>query len=122
MSRYMAFENQDGTHLLLEVEESAGTRAPGKQVKAGLSDKIGEAVRVASSSLQDALSMAIFANASALHRGLQEISPAPTEVEMSFALKAVGELGVVAVGKVGGEANYNVKLVWKAPSMPVKEA
>jgi hypothetical protein len=37
-------------------------------------------------------------------------------LEISFSLKATGELGNVAVGKAGGEANYNVKLVWKAPS------
>ena len=34
------------------------------------------------------------------------------EVEVSFGLKAVGEAGNFAIGKVGMEANYVVKLKW----------
>ena len=37
------------------------------------------------------------------------------EVEVKFGLKAVGEAGVFAVGKVGGEMNYEVTLKWKKP-------
>ena len=37
------------------------------------------------------------------------------EAEVKFGLKAVGEAGVFAVGKVGGEMNYEVTLKWKKP-------
>lgn len=114
MSSYIAFENPDGTRTLVEIEEAAPT--PGAPVKAGLSGMVGDAVKLAASSLNDALAAAIRNNAQALHKGVQELSPVPSELEISFSLKATGELGNVAVGKAGGEANYNVKLVWKAPS------
>lgn len=35
------------------------------------------------------------------------------EAEVKFGLKAVGEAGLIAVGKVGGELNYEVTLRWK---------
>lgn len=119
MPAYIAFDNPDGTRTLVEVEEEEAAIAPGTPVRAGLANRVGDALRVATSSLQEALAAAIRTNAQALHRGVQEISPPPTEVEITFTLKATGELGNVAVGKAGGEANYGVKLVWKpAPAKP----
>jgi len=38
---------------------------------------------------------------------------AVSEMEVSFGIKATGELSNFAVGKVGLEANYQVKLIWK---------
>jgi hypothetical protein len=46
----------------------------------------------------------------ALSRQLREMDA--EEVEVSFGLKAMGELGTFAVGKVGLEANYQVTLKW----------
>jgi len=40
--------------------------------------------------------------------------------EVRFGLKAVGEAGVFAVGKVGGEINYEVVLKWKKPEEKTK--
>lgn len=40
--------------------------------------------------------------------------------EVRFGLKAVGEAGVFAVGKVGGEINYEVVLKWKKPEAKPK--
>ena len=37
----------------------------------------------------------------------------PESMEITFALKATGELGNVAVAKGTGEANYTVTLTWK---------
>lgn len=115
MPAYIAFDNPDGSSTLVEVTAEEAAIGPGAPVRAGLVDRAGDAVRAASISLQDALTAAIRNNAQALHRGVQEISPPPTEVEISFALKATGELGNVAVGKAGAEANYTLKLVWKQP-------
>jgi hypothetical protein len=42
------------------------------------------------------------------------------EAEVKFGLKAVGEAGVFAVGKVGGEINYEVTLKWKKPEQKPK--
>ncbi|PKN94689.1 MAG: hypothetical protein CVU44_02445 [Chloroflexi bacterium HGW-Chloroflexi-6] len=35
------------------------------------------------------------------------------EAEIKFGLKAIGEAGIFAVGKVGGEVNYEITLKWK---------
>ena len=37
---------------------------------------------------------------------------AADEVEWTFGVKVVGEAGNLAIGKVGGEANYEVTLKW----------
>ena len=34
-------------------------------------------------------------------------------MEITFGLKATGEVGNLAVGKVAGESNYQVKMVWR---------
>jgi hypothetical protein len=43
------------------------------------------------------------------------------EVEVKFSLTATGELGNFAIGKVGIEANYEVKLNWKNTPAPAKK-
>ena len=37
----------------------------------------------------------------------------PSEVKVTFGLKATGEAGIFAITKLGGEANFSVKLGWK---------
>ena len=44
---------------------------------------------------------------------LRAISAPPDEMSVSFGLKASGDLGNLAIGKVGAEANYAVTLKWK---------
>jgi hypothetical protein len=36
-------------------------------------------------------------------------------MEITFGLKATGEAGNLAVGKVAGESNYQVRMLWKRP-------
>ncbi|MBE7556737.1 MAG: hypothetical protein HS126_37275 [Anaerolineales bacterium] len=35
------------------------------------------------------------------------------EAEIKFGLKTIGEAGIFAIGKVGGEMNYEVTLKWR---------
>jgi hypothetical protein len=35
------------------------------------------------------------------------------ETEIKFGLKSIGEAGIFAIGKVGGEMNFEVTLKWK---------
>jgi hypothetical protein len=44
---------------------------------------------------------------------LRALSDPPDEMEVSFSLKASGELGNIAIGKAGAEANYTVTLRWR---------
>jgi hypothetical protein len=55
-------------------------------------------------------------NAQALIQAVQSLPTPPTEVEITFGIKATGEVGNVAVAKAGGESNYTIKLVWKSQS------
>ena len=44
---------------------------------------------------------------------VRKIADSPDEVEMSFGIKASGEIGSFVVAKATAEANYSIKLVWK---------
>ena len=41
------------------------------------------------------------------------LSDPPDEAEVTFGLKATGELGNFAIAKASAEANYTVKMTWK---------
>lgn len=43
---------------------------------------------------------------------IESLSEPPRETEMNFALKATEEVENFAVGKLGDEANYSIRLVW----------
>ena len=51
--------------------------------------------------------------ASIIVKKLRSLSDPPDEMEVSFGLKASGELGNIVVGKGGLEANYTVTMKWK---------
>ena len=112
MAHYIQFKTADGESVLVETEVAEVTVQPGI-VKAGLGDKIQEAVATAQDTLEDAMRRAIRHNAQAIIEAVQSLPRRPTEVEITFGLKATGEIGNVAVGKAGGEVNYTIKLAWK---------
>jgi hypothetical protein len=113
MTNYIRFEAGDGAQLLVEVD-SEETGAPGGPVKAGLGTKVRDAVATAGSTLDAALSHMIQANARSFLDALDGLERRPAEAELSFGVKATGELGNLAVAKVGGEASYSVRVLWRA--------
>jgi hypothetical protein len=56
---------------------------------------------------------AVRINAEAFMKQISAMDAQPTEIEVTFGLKASGELGNFAVGKLTGDANYTVKMVGK---------
>ena len=78
--------------------------------------RVGEAVRdameEAKTTFEDAMG-AVHQNAQAIIDKLKGLSDPPDEVEVTFGLKATGELGNFAVDKASAEANYTVKMTWK---------
>jgi hypothetical protein len=114
MSTYIEFLNADGSHTLVEVDETEVVPEPGESVKAGLVDDLRARLASAGTTLQKALGAAIKTNAQAILLATRELSEAPSEVEVVFALKATGDLGNIAICKAGGESNYSVKLTWRA--------
>ena len=102
MAVYIEYELEDGTTVLIESSEpETGV------VKA--SPKGGIRTTPARKTFEEAL-VGIKPWATALRQQLNDLMA--DEVEVTFGIKAIGEAGIFAVGKVGGEANYEVTLKW----------
>jgi len=97
---------------MVEVEEEALPSPQGVQ-KAGLREMVGKQVAEARTSLEDVFQQAIRYNAQAFIASVRSLPTLPNEAEMTFGLKITGQAGNVAVGQVGGEVNYLIKLTWK---------
>ncbi|MET0416144.1 MAG: CU044_2847 family protein [Actinoplanes sp.] len=108
---YLSFESADGSTTLVEVSTEEIEAEPGV-VKVGVGDRVRSAVASARESLEEALTSVIQTNTRAFLRAVDSLPEAPSQVEISFAVKATGELSNLAVGKLGSEANYNVTLTW----------
>lgn len=108
MSNYVEYSLDDGSSILVEIDEkSSGIKRTsgnsGEPLKA--SEKFGQALahtRGAIKALLDELD------------ALQI-----EEAEVKFGLKSIGEAGIgnglFAIGKVGGEMNYEITIKWKKP-------
>jgi len=104
MPTYIEYTNNDGSKVLVELAESTGgvvraSRDGISVVESG--KKFKEAFASIRSTIND-----IVAELDALQI---------EEGEVKFGLKALAEAGVFAVGKVGGEMNYEVTLKWRKP-------
>jgi hypothetical protein len=106
MATYIEYELEDGTTLLVESSEPQ----VGGVVRASR-DAEGNIIKRASQTFEAALAK-IKPWAAALRDQLDSVEA--DEVEVTFGIKAVGEAGNFAVGKVGAEANYEVTLKWVA--------
>jgi Trypsin-co-occurring domain 1 len=113
MSYYIEFPTENGT-ILVEAEEVEVETLPGIE-KAGLLSRkkdAGEAVAQARVSFDEAIKQVIGENVRALQEAVGNLAKAPDEVELTFGLKATGEAGNIAIGKLGGEANFQLRLLW----------
>jgi hypothetical protein len=113
MPHYIQFKTKDGGTILVEAadEETLQTGV----VKAGLTDKVKETVSLAKDNFEDGLDI-IRRNAATFIEKIRGLSDPPDEMEVTFGLKATGEVGNFAVANVGAEASYTVTLKWKRES------
>jgi len=109
MAHYIEFDTPDGP-ILIEVDVNEITPHSGR-IKAGLGEVVDNTVAKAQKTFQSALKI-VRQNASAFIQEMQDMDFAPDEVEITFGLKATGEFSNFAVGKLGGESNYSVKVKW----------
>src|SRR5512145_136931 len=106
MSTYVEYKDDDGSTILVELEEATGgiVRAASKNgvsvIESG--KKFKEAFASVRSNIKDLITEM---------EALQI-----EEGEVKFGLKALAEAGIFAVGKMGGEVNYEVTLKWKKPA------
>ena len=112
MAQFIEFDAGTG-RILVEVDETETSRADGT-IKAGLREKVRDSVTTAQASFEDALTLVIRANAQLFVDAVEGLDRPPSRLELSFGVKATGELGNFAVAKAGGEASYTVSLTWDA--------
>ena len=127
MIEYIRFPTADGGTILVEIAETVAREEEreektGGLVKAGLVDKVAEeGKKVAGAVIQirdtfEATMMeTVRRNAEAFIRTMRDLSDPPAEAEISFGLKATGDVGLnaAAVAKASGEATYTITLTWK---------
>lgn len=102
--------------ILIEVDDDEIV-LKGGTVKAGLvQDAIQGTISIAQKPFAAAIKSVIQHSAKGLMESVRDLPNPPSEMEISFGLKATGEAGNVAIGKAGSEANFTVKLVWKSIS------
>ncbi len=118
MTSYLRFSSEEeGTaDLLVEVDAAEDLLVAGEQ-NAGLRqwarNQAGQAVGVAQSGFEEAVRRAVSLNVRAFLAAVDALEKPPAEIEITFGLKATGELGNLAVGKVSGESNYQIRMVWR---------
>jgi Trypsin-co-occurring domain 1 len=115
MSNYIQFDSEDGDGIpvLIEVEETEIDADEGGTSKVGIRDWATNSVAIAQKPFKLVMKAVIKQNVQGMIEAVRVLPDPPSEIEITFGLKATGEAGNIAVGKAGTEANYNVKLTWK---------
>ena len=110
MTKFIEFKTADGADVLVEVDEK---ELPAGIARAGLKDMAGTVVSQAQQFFEQAIKNVLRLNVETFYGAIQELPHPPTDVEISFGLKATGELNNFAIGKLGADANYTIKLNWR---------
>ena len=110
---YLVFESDDGP-VMIELAQ-AEVQPPSGVVKAGIADRVQDNLAKAQATFDHALAGLIRGSAGAFVRAVNALENVPDQIEIQFGIKATGEVGNLAVGKVSGDANYTVRLLWNKP-------
>ena len=120
MARYVEFPLEDGGSILIETADEPTKTQTGFQ-RTGVGEAGKDTAQAAKQSFDSSLEN-VHKSADLLVKKLRSLSDPPDEMEVVFSLKASGELGNIAIGKAGTEANYTVTLKWKRNEEDKKEA
>jgi len=106
MPNYIEYQLDENATILIEAPDDTGSvvkasRGPGEIAKV-------KAQKSFSDALKD-----IKVQAKLLLNEIEELHV--EEAEVKFGINTVGELGNMAIGKVGVGVNYEVTLKWKKP-------
>ncbi len=110
MSRYIKFALPDGSTVVMETDEPGASERGVVKATRGVGDVAKQATETFEQAAETARKAALV-----ILEKLRGLSDAPDEIEVTFGLKASGELGSLVVAKAGVEASYSVKLTWKKP-------
>ena len=112
MATYIEYDLENGATILIEAPESEA----GAIIKASRGD--GDIAKAkAKKSFADALKD-VRAQAKLLLHEIEELHV--NEAEVKFGINTVGELGNMAIGKIGVGVNYEVTLKWAKPARKSK--
>lgn len=122
MAMYIQFDtgNEDDGTVLVELDSGEDVEA-GFEEASRLGKTVEGVVKIAEETLSASVNKAIQSSIQPMLNAVRNLPEEPSEIEITFGLKAIGEVGNMAVGKAGGEANYIVKLTWKQPSNQVTQ-
>jgi hypothetical protein len=105
MSTFYEYDLGDGTTILIEGPEKKAATTTRGIFKEGV---IVKAQRKFSEAFKEAKTQAQI-----LVKEIEELHV--NEAEIKFGLTTTGEIGNLAIGKVGMDVNYEVTLKWKLP-------
>jgi len=108
MSKYVEFPIETGGSILIESPDDPQKGSSGF----GHGETAKETAEKAAQSLDQSFEN-VRKSADLLITKLRALSLPPDEMEVIFTLKASGELGHIAIGKAGADANYTVTLRWR---------
>ncbi len=108
MKRLIEFPLEDGSTILVEVDEAESARGTLRVDRGGRDDKT---VEKANQTFETALDT-VKPTANAVISKLRDLYDPPDEISVEFGLKLSAEAGVV-LAAAGIEANYKVTLKWK---------
>jgi hypothetical protein len=104
----LKYEDTEKRPLIVEID---GPRTASALQEAGLRDIALNAVATTHDALREMIADSVQFTVESFEEALSRLPTTPSSVEISFGLKITGE-GNVAIGKVGAESNYGVKLTW----------
>lgn len=102
MNTFVEFSMPDGSSIILESDDTEE-----QLVKAGINK-----ISISKEGFEDAIDRARKSGFLILKKIREGLIDPPDEIELTFGLKASGELGNLVIAKTGLEANYMVKLTW----------
>ena len=109
MTKYVEFPLEDGGVILIETPDEPAR--PGSGFVRGAEGGSAEWANKAQKTFDQSM-ISVQASAEKLVKHLSALGS--DEMEVSFSLKATGEMGGnLAIAKAGSEANYNVLLRWR---------
>jgi hypothetical protein len=115
MLSYLRFETDDGVPIILEAEVDELPEETGPQ-KAGLPDRLRQTIATTQEAVEQAIQAIMRYHGRVFASAIKGLENKPDEAELSFGLKAAGELGNFVITRISGEVNYGVRLVWRNDS------
>lgn len=100
---------------MVEVSESERAHSVATGIHKAGNPQTDELLEVAQAKVSDAL-QSIADHIQDWKKALEKAADEAEEVEVTFGIKLTAEAGVVIIGKVTGEANYDVRILWKKSS------